>query len=408
VPVALLQAIRRVARRLGIPVYLVGGPLRDVLLGRPAADIDIAVEGDAARFGRALARELRGTFKGYRQFGTGTVMLKDPGIQGFKHSAGQIDVARTRTETYATPAALPRVRAADISADLRRRDFTVNAMAWRLTRPQAGALIDPFNGREDLRRGVIRVLHEKSFEDDPTRIFRAARFAVRFGFRIEPATLGFMNRAIRAGRLKLLSGKRVMTELSLVMQESKPGKVLTALNQLGVSSSVFGQPFERDQCVNVDKLAEPALRLLFLLDALGPRPELPLTREQSADLTSLKAYPELRARLKRATQPSHVYQVLKGQTRNALRIRAALLSGRKGRERENILAYLNQYSHVRPQLTGQDLRALGIEPGPTYSELLNKLLAARLDGKVKSRADELNFVRAAIGAAPALTPGRPR
>ena len=209
-------------------------------------------------------------------------------------------------------------------------------MAWRLTRPQAGALIDPFNGQEDLRRGVIRVLHERSFEDDPTRIFRAARFAVRFGFRIEPATLGFMNRAIREGRLKLLSGKRVMTELSLVMQESRPGKVLTALNRLGVFSSVFGQPLKRDQCVNVGKLAEPALRLLFLLSTLGLRPGLPLTREQSADLASLRAYPELQARLKRATKPSRIFQVLKGQTRNALRIRAALLSGGKEGASERI------------------------------------------------------------------------
>jgi tRNA nucleotidyltransferase (CCA-adding enzyme) len=385
-------------------VYLVGGPLRDVLLGRPAADIDLAVEGDSIRFGKALARELGGTFKSYRQFGTGTVSLRGQGsaVRG-QRKADHIDVARTRTETYASSAALPRVRRAGIVADLSRRDFTINAMAWRLgqppaasRKPQADELIDPFNGREDLRRGVIQVLHDRSFEDDPTRAFRAVRFAGRFKFRIEPATRALMKRAIREGRLKRLSGKRVMTELALVAREEDPGAILAALARLGVFSSVFGQRLGAGCHASLARIPEPELRLLYLLSCARRVAGMPLTREQSADLASLRAFSSLRMRLARATRPSQVCQVLKGQTRNALRIRAALLSGAPAGARAKIVAYLDNYSQVKSRFTGQDLLALGIAPGPIYSELLDKLLTARLDGKVKSRADELNLVRATV------------
>jgi tRNA nucleotidyltransferase (CCA-adding enzyme) len=378
-------------------VYLVGGPLRDVLLGRPAADIDLAVEGDSIRFGKALARELGGTFKSYRQFGTGTVSLR--GQRRVEH----VDVARTRTETYASSAALPRVRRAGIVADLSRRDFTINAMAWRLGQPQAASrqpqadeLIDPFNGREDLRRGVIRVLHDRSFEDDPTRVFRAVRFAGRFKFLIEPATRALMNRAIREGRLKRLSGKRVMTELALVAREENPGAILAALDRLGIFSSVFGQRLGAGCHANIARIPGPELRLLYLLSCAKRVAGMPLTREQSADLASLKAFSSLRMRLARVTRPSQVCQVLKGQTRNALQIQATLLSGASAGTRAKIVEYLDNYSHVKSRLTGQDLLALGIEPGPIYSELLDKLLTARLDGKVRSRADELNLVRATV------------
>jgi tRNA nucleotidyltransferase (CCA-adding enzyme) len=398
VPALILRAIRRKARRLGTPVYLVGGPLRDVLLGRPIADIDLAVEGDAARFGKALARELRGTFKSYRQFGTGTVAMKDSRIQGLEDYVGHVDVARTRTETYASSAALPRVRRAGIVVDLRRRDFTINAMAWRLAQPHAGGLVDPFGGITDLRCGLIRVLHDKSFEDDPTRVFRAVRFACRFKFRIEPATRALMKRAIREGRLKLLSGKRVMTELSLVVREANPGAILAALDRLGAFSSAFGQRLGAGCYANLARIPEPELRLLHLLSCVRRVAGMPLTREQSADLASLKAFPGLRMRLERAMRPSQVCQILKGQTRNALRIRAALLSGARAGARAKILAYLDKYSHVKPRLAGQDLLALGIEPGPIYSELLNKLLAARLDGKVKTREDEEKLVKRLSGS----------
>lgn len=395
-------------------MYLVGGPLRDVLLGRPVADIDLAVEGDSTRFGKALAHELGGVFKSYRQFGTGTVKLNcelrsakcEMNTRQSAVVVGHIDVARTRTETYVSSGALPEVRRAGIEADLFRRDFTINAMAWRLSqpqaaglKPQAGGLIDPFNGIADLRRGLIRVLHDRSFEDDPTRVFRAVRFACRFGFRIEPVTQALMKQAIRDGRLKLLSGKRVMTELALVLQERDSGKMLGVLNRTGVSASLFGARLSADCLKSVARLPDPALRLLYLTSYLEARNwglgvrDWPLTREQQAALTSLKAYFRIRQRLLRAERPSRVFSLLASQARDALRIEAALEPKAIA---VKITAFLDCYSLVKPALTGQDFKRMGISPGPVYSELLDELLKARLDGKVKTKKDEETLVKATI------------
>jgi len=425
-----------VARREKTVAYLVGGPLRDVLLGRALTDIDIAVEGDAERFGRALSRELRGEFKSYAQFGTGTVKLKGTGDGGRgSGDRGQgrvdhIDIARTRAETYARSGALPLVRPAGIRADMSRRDFTINAMAWRLAPAQGsegarergsqGAgqagiadcrLVDPYQGLEDLRRKVIRVLHEKSFEDDPTRIFRAARFAGRFGFRIEPRTRILTNRAIREGRLGLLSGKRVMTELALVMQESDPGRILRTLNRMGGFASLFGAKLGADCLRNISRIPgsdpEPVgpttgragLRLLYLVSCLGTRGrgsvvrDWPLTREQKAALTGLRTYPRMRPRLVRAERPSQVYSALKNQARGALRIKAALEPKVIA---DRIAAFLDRYSLVKPVLTGQDFQRTGIRPGPIYAKLLDRLRAARLDGEVKTREDEERLVKTTI------------
>lgn len=403
-------AICRVARRQKTAAYLVGGPLRDILLGRTVTDIDIAVEGDAARFGRALSRELRGEFKSFEQFGTGTVTLRGSGVRGFKGSGGKVDVARTRTETYASSGALPLVCAADICADLFRRDFTVNAMAWRLATGSGSGdrgqrsgveLVDPHNGLEDLRRGRIRVLHEKSFEDDPTRVFRAVRFAVRFGFRIERGTQALLKRAIREKRLRLLSGKRLMTELALVMQEEHPREVLGALNRLGVFVSLSGARLSADCLKAVARLPDAALRLLYLISYLGARnwgaavSDWPLTREQQAVRASLIAYLGMRNRLMRARLPSRVYSLLVGQARDALRIKAALEPRAIA---DKIAAFLDCYSLVKPALTGQDFQQMGIRPGPIYATLLERLRAARLDGEAKTKKDEEELVKAAISS----------
>jgi tRNA nucleotidyltransferase (CCA-adding enzyme) len=421
VPTAIHHAIRRVAQRTGSAVYLVGGPLRDILLGRAVTDIDIAVEGDPNRFGKALSRELGGEFKSFEQFGTGTVILRGSVVRGFRGSGGRIDVARTRTETYACSGALPLVRAADIRADLSRRDFTINAMAWavvtndecRMTKcapksvnrqssivnRNSPRLLDPFHGLDDLRRGLIRVLHEKSFDDDPTRIIRAVRFAVRFGFRIERGTRALLQRAIREKRLKALSGKRLMTELALVMQEKHPRKVLGALNRMGVFVSLSGARLSSDCQKDVARLPEPHLRLLYLISCLGARnwglavSEWPLTREQQAVRQSLIAYLGIRSRLMRARVPSRVYSLLAGHSRDALRIKAALEPKVIANK---ITAFLNRYSLVKPALSGQDLQRMGIRPGPVYTTLLDRLRAARLDGEVKTKQDEETLVKAAI------------
>lgn len=373
-----MRAVRQIARELGTSVFLVGGPLRDLLLGHPVKDIDLAVEAGALDFGTRLAARLKGRFVAHPEFGTGTVLV--PGQP-------QLDVAGTRRESYRHAAALPQVQSADILADLGRRDFTVNALAWNLT---AHRLLDPYDGMLDLRRRFIRVLHDHSFIDDPTRLFRALRFATRLGFRLEPATARLFDQALAARLPERLSGKRIRTELELILKEARCGRILHELEQCGMFQPVFGHRLPALGIRHVARL-DAGLRwtcLCFLLHADASR--LPLTREESADIASLRKYRTLRPRLSRTARASTIYTLLRQLTRTSLIIMRRLETPAVTRK---LARYLEQYAEVQPLLRGEDLKALGIAPGPCYTAILDRLRAARLDGRVTNRADELELVR---------------
>jgi tRNA nucleotidyltransferase/poly(A) polymerase len=384
-----LRAVKGLARAQKCRVYLVGGPLRDRLLGKRSLDIDIAADGDVQRFGRRLARTLHGEFHYYDAFHTGTVTLP-----GGRH----VDLARTRTETYSRPAVLPQVKASDINADLARRDFTINAMAWDLL---ANRLIDPFDGRADLARGIVRVLHERSFEDDPTRIFRAIRFSTRLGFRLLPDTARQLRSAVRAGHVRLLTGRRLLNELELIAAEPAGAAILRTLHRYRVLR-IPGSGYR--QLARL-KALRPELRLLGLLavvltgearrtsrkqaNAMNSV-ELPLTREQSDDIAAIRRFPRFRPRLRHARRPSQVFAALSPFTPNSLRVwENRLPVGLQTKVR----AYLDTYVHCVPRLRGQDLKELGIKSGPVYARILERLRRARLDGKTRTRADELKLVR---------------
>ena len=229
-----IRRLATIAARHGGRVWLVGGPLRDLLLGRRLTDLDLAIDGAVQRIARAVAREFAGAVRWHPRFSTATVSF--PG--------GHLDLAATRTETYAAPGALPRVARGSIEEDLARRDFSVNAMALEILPRGHGDLIDPFDARADLRSGTLRVLHEGSFADDPTRAFRAARFAVRFGFRVERATLAWMRASIARGEPSMLSGERVAAEIRRALNEPRPGAVfgLLARWKLGPAWDAAGSP----------------------------------------------------------------------------------------------------------------------------------------------------------------------
>ena len=369
-----LRAVVAAARALNVRAYLVGGPLRDLLLGRPMQDIDVAVEGDVQRFGPELARRLNGTFRFYDAFETGTVLLK---------TGRHVDVARTRTEVYARPAGLPRVTGADIRADLARRDFTINALAWHLLDRK---LLDPFHGLADLHRKVVRVLHDRSFQDDPTRIFRAVRFSGRLGFRLLPDTNRQMKAAAAAGLVELLSGKRVLTELRLVCAEPGYQAMFAALN----AHRAFRVPKSALRRLARLQTLGPDLRLLGLLALLPDTGKLPLTREQRADIADIQRFPSCQAELRRARKPSAVFTVLRTFRANALLVRECWLPPGLARK---VRAHMATYSQTMPRLHGADLKVAGIKPGPVYARILENLRLAQLDGKVKTRADELALVR---------------
>jgi tRNA nucleotidyltransferase (CCA-adding enzyme) len=219
----LFRRIGRLAHAQGLRAYAVGGCVRDWRLGRAGGDVDVTVEGDGIALARAVASALGGHVVAHPAFGTATVRL--PGRAGLR-----VDVATCRKETYARPGAYPRVARGTLREDLRRRDFTINAMAVSLAPGRFGVLRDPFRGAADLRRRILRILHPRSFLDDPSRILRGVRFAQRFGLRWEPRTARALRAAVAAGALEWLNAGRLRKELDLLLREPNPR---ACLQQLG-------------------------------------------------------------------------------------------------------------------------------------------------------------------------------
>ena len=384
-----LRALGRRAQRLGARAFLVGGPVRDLLLGRPSPDIDIAVDGAPEEFGNDIARAAGGRFVFHRRFLTGTVAL--PG-------GAHIDISRTRTETYDRPAVLPRVRPAPVEADLARRDFTFNAMALDISPRGFGRLLDPLGGRRDLAAGKVRVIHDRSFVDDPTRAFRAVRFAVRLGFDIEPGTLALMRRAVAEGLPSLLTPERVLYELRLVCAEPLVLPMAEALQRERLLAACFGRPPAAGLLAGLHRLssggAPPPLLFVFVLSRLPVTDRFPVTRDERDSAGLVARFAPLRRRLARARRPSTVHRILRDLPGTGLRVLARLERGAVGRA---IDRYLRTLAGVRSEVTGRDLRALGLPPGPGFALVLDRLLAARLDGRVRDREAELALARRLVG-----------
>jgi tRNA nucleotidyltransferase (CCA-adding enzyme) len=358
--------------------------VRDLLLGRESPDIDVAVESRASEFGAMVARELGGRFVFHRRFLTGTVRLPD----------GHIDIAQARTETYARPGNLPDVSPAGIEPDLLRRDFAINAIALELTPGSLGRLVDPLHGRRDLRQRRVRVLHEQSFADDPTRVFRCIRFAVRFGFAVEPRTLALLREAVRCRTPALLTPERLLGELRLICAESLVLPMVEAVCHERVLESALDWQRPRGFFGDLAKLvrgrATPDLLFIWLLGKLPLTDRFPITTAERDAAATLRRAATITALLRRARKPSAVHRALHALPEPAVRVMALLAAGPA---RRRINGYLNEYRHVRPRVSGRELRALGIRPGPLYAQLLNRLLCARLDGTIRTMADELAFCR---------------
>jgi len=218
----IIKAVGKTADTKGLSIFLVGGTVRDILLRVKNYDLDFVIEGDALNLARILNRSFKGSLKQHRAFGTATITYRDV----------RLDIATARQESYKRPAAYPDVRPAAIKEDLFRRDFTINAMAVSINRKGFGEIIDFYGGSKDLKKGIIRAMHERSFIDDPTRIFRGVRFAVRFDFKIERRTKKLMKEAILEGYLGEVNRNRVRKEIELFLNEKRPWKCLEAFSNL--------------------------------------------------------------------------------------------------------------------------------------------------------------------------------
>lgn len=398
---SVLDNARRLAGLAGIPAYLVGGPVRDHLLGAPVKDLDICVVGSAPSLAQKLAETLGGRLRVHPRFRTATVYL--PG------GLPCVDLVTARRETYSRPGALPDVEPGSIADDLGRRDFTINAMAIPLCDDDRD-LVDLHNGRADLEAGVIRTLHPQSFQDDPTRIFRAVRYEQRFGFRIDDATLTDMRSALDGGAMTTLSGPRIDNELGRLISERDPLPALRRATELGLLSAIHPamptmEHWDRLKgWSSVPPGAQPADRewpacwdaALFWT----------MTHDQVASLAMKNAYRTRRCRyvdlLKEGMPmlsadgllPSEVCAFLDYPRPESSAVYAltVALAFAQPLAAERIRRYLTEWQDLQPHLRGSDLLELGVPEGPAVGEALKALRKARLDGVTRTRRDESTFV----------------
>ena len=400
----LLERLGQIALHLGTRSFLVGGPVRDLILGRRSPDLDIAVEEGSREFGAAVAKELGGRFVFHSRFLTGTVTFPGPQATSLKPQApksepsspaprpsplSHIDITQTRAETYERPAVLPAVRPASIVGDLGRRDFTINAMALEITPGTFGEFIDPFDGRADVELRRVRVLHARSFIDDPTRIFRSIRFATRLGFEIERQTLDLMRSAIEQRLPAFLTPERVLYELRLICAEPLVVPMVRALVRERLLEAAWRWMPPARFVAATTKLVRarlaPELIFIYWLSVLPVTDRFPIRKEERDAAEAIAAFGTQRTKLKPGLKPSAVYQVLRGVPKPALAVLAALETKTVS---TSIRAFLNSYSKVRIASTGADLRGAGLEPGPAFREILDELLFARLDGRIRTVTEE--------------------
>jgi tRNA nucleotidyltransferase (CCA-adding enzyme) len=366
-----------------VPVYLVGGAVRDLLLGGRPLDLDLAVDGDPAQVVDALGGEVRT----HDRFGTSTVSL-----DGFTY-----DLARSRRETYAHPGALPDVSPAPLSDDLLRRDFTVNALAIALVGPAAGSLEAAPLGVEDLERRCLRVLHDRSFIDDPTRALRLARYASRLEFEIEPHTRALLESALDAGAISTVSGSRIGAELRLLARERDPISALRCLGELGIAHAIHpalgldDEPLARRALALLPNDGRRDLLALALAARHVPPPELAYllhtlafeAADRNAILAAATKAPTLAGDLGRAGRPSEIAGAVADAGPELVALAGALGPEREARE------WLGNLRHVRLEIDGNDLISAGVREGPAIGVGLHAALCAKLDGRVSGRDAEL-------------------
>jgi len=397
-----LRHVAAAATARHLPLYLVGGFVRDLLLGIPANDFDLVVEGDAIRLAQALAAQFGGQVTAHLRFGTAQWFLPD--------SAGHaLDFISTRSETYRHPAALPSVQPGRLADDLARRDFTINTLALRLDGQHWGELCDEQGGLADLRRGLVRVLHPGSFLDDPTRLFRAVRYEQRYGFQIAPDTLALLPPA--RSLIGSLSAERLRHELDLILTEEKSLNMLDRLAELDLLQPIHpGLAWEaakrRRFIAGWQRHKQPGLQgftsaiensflnwHFWLLD-LSPTDLAGIERRlhfHAKLLRSLLAASALFGDLPSLDNMKPSQTVMRLDDLPLTAVYAVFLCSPAGAARQNLSAYLETWRHIKPRTTGHDLKKLGLPEGPRYQQIITRLRQAWLDGELRTEAEELDL-----------------
>lgn len=397
----ILESLSSLAERVNLRIYLVGGVVRDLMLGEKISDLDIVVEGDAIEFAHKFADIHKKEFKKHHTFGTSTVFF------GNHH----IDFVTARSETYPAFGALPKVKPASLKDDLLRRDFTINAMAISLNKSDYGKLVDYYCGEKDLKNGLIRILHDNSFMDDPTRIFRAIRFEQRFSFKLEVHTLKLAKEAIGKNAFRLVNPHRLREELVLILKEHSPARCikrlcgLKILFPMGIAVRLDKKDFrifaEIERAISFYKNKFKRHRqleewLIYLMAVL--RSEKRYETAKFLDTFGFRKGEKIRIlalydnmdkvnQLNTKVLPHAIYKTL-----NPLSFENIIFFYAYYRERtirKHIEIFLDKLIGIHLKLKGEDLRRLGFKPPTLYGKLFEKLLYAKIDKGFKTLEEEI-------------------
>jgi tRNA nucleotidyltransferase (CCA-adding enzyme) len=370
------------------PAFLVGGAVRDLLRGAEPVDVDIAVEGDARSAARALADRLGSEAREYERFGTATVETPH----------GTYNLAGTRSEVYEAPGELPAVSPASLDEDLRRRDFSINAMAIGLTADDLGHLYDPCDGVADMENGTVRVLHERSFLDDPTRLLRAIRYATRLGFDLDPETERLAREAVAADALSTVSGARIRDELMDLLRETEAPAAIERMRDLEIHSALHPELDPDPELVASAALGAAAIgadravaALAALVESAPEQLDLWLAdlhlpaEERDAASRAARVGPRIAMTLReREHSPSELRELLGREPLEALALALALRA-----PSEAVLRWVTDLRGVALEISGADLLAAGVPEGPDIGRALEETLRRKLDGLVSGRDEEL-------------------
>ena len=390
-------------------VYLVGGIVRDLILGKKNLDLDIVVQGDGIKFAEAFTQKLKARLIRHRRFGTATIIL-DSGLK--------FDIATARKEFYPQPASLPEVTNGTLKDDLFRRDFTINAMAISIGAKDFGKLIDFFGGREDILHRKIRILHNLSFIDDPTRILRAIRFEKRYNFRIERATLSALKEAVGMKMLEIVQPQRLSNELILILKEGRPLRQIKRIQELAgfyfvnlhLSLSKKTYRFINSIEKQVRWFKKTHLRrrkldiwliyFMGLLDSLNINDVRAVCKRfcfPGGDEKRILTYKNfdskyIRQLSKPKIRPSQVFKILEPLSYEVI----LLLKAKYNKNinlKQHIKDFLGIYNGMRLYISGADLHRLGVKPGPSYQKIFANVLNAKLNGLIRTKKEELVLIK---------------
>lgn len=391
--ITVLDKIIAITSEKKIKCYLVGGAVRDIILGKTPKDLDFVVDKKAENISSEIALELNGEVLSNSEFGTSKLSVKK----------SIYDIANARSETYAHPGALPKVTRNSIDKDLWRRDFSINSVAIQLTQDEDWQILDPTDGLTDISHGTIRVLHNKSFVDDPTRIFRAVKYSIRFGFSIDEKTEKLIGNCIKSNYINKISGNRILSEVSQILEENNFKTNIQLLSSLGILSSIHPKLkignalLDKLTKLNNDTKEDKSKLLTLFFSDINPENIDGICQRLDVNPKTVKMLHDIQT-IKQNTKSLSKTKIINSELMMLLdkldveSISSIQLISKNESLRKNLSNFLDKLRFIKPKIAAKEIISLGIDPGPQIGNLLADIRFAVADGILKTVNEEKQFI----------------